>query len=31
MVAAGAATGESGHHVFSGKIWGKAVSAYHFG
>jgi aromatic ring-opening dioxygenase catalytic subunit (LigB family) len=31
MVAAGAASGEPGHHVFSGKIWNKAVSAYHFG
>jgi len=31
MVAAGAAPGEPGHHAFSGKIWGKSVSAYHFG
>jgi aromatic ring-opening dioxygenase catalytic subunit (LigB family) len=31
MVAAGAASGEPGRHVFSGKIWGNAVSAYHFG
>lgn len=31
MVAAGAAPGEPGHHVFGGTIWGKAVSAYHFG
>lgn len=31
MVAAGAASGEIGHHAFSGTIWGKAVSAYHFG
>jgi len=31
MVAAGAGHGEPGHHVFSGTIWGKAVSAYHFG
>jgi len=31
MVAAGAAAGDAGRHVFSGKIWGKAVSAYQFG
>jgi aromatic ring-opening dioxygenase catalytic subunit (LigB family) len=31
MVAAGAGTGETGHHAFSGTIWGKAVSAFHFG
>jgi aromatic ring-opening dioxygenase catalytic subunit (LigB family) len=31
MVAAGAASGEPGSHDFSGTIWGKAVSAYHFG
>lgn len=31
MVAAGAASGEPGRHAFSGTIWGKAVSAYHFG
>lgn len=31
MVAAGAADGDTGKHVFSGTIWGKAVSAYHFG
>lgn len=31
MVAAGAAAGDAGKHVFSGTIWGKAVSAYHFG
>ncbi|MEI9983801.1 MAG: class III extradiol ring-cleavage dioxygenase [Aliidongia sp.] len=31
MVAVGAAAGEAGHHAFSGTIWGKAVSAYHFG
>ena len=30
MVAAGAGTGAAGHHAFSGKIWNKAVSAYHF-
>jgi aromatic ring-opening dioxygenase catalytic subunit (LigB family) len=30
MVAAGAAAGDPGHHAFSGQIWGKAVSAYHF-
>nr|WP_274540627.1 class III extradiol ring-cleavage dioxygenase [Telmatospirillum siberiense] len=31
MVAAGAASGEPGHHAFQGTIWGMAVSAYHFG
>lgn len=31
MVAVGAGASESGNHVFSGTIWGKAVSAYHFG
>lgn len=31
MVAAGAASGESGRRAFHGSIWGKAVSAYHFG
>jgi len=31
MVAAGAGTGATGHHAFSGTIWGKAVSAFHFG
>ncbi len=31
MVAVGAADGDPGHHAFSGTIWGKAVSAYHFG
>ncbi len=31
MVAVGAADGDPGHHVYSGTIWGKAVSAYHFG
>lgn len=31
MVAVGAASGKKGRHVFSGTIWGKAVSAYHFG
>ena len=31
MVAAGAAAGDAGRHAFSGTIWGKAVSAYHFG
>jgi aromatic ring-opening dioxygenase catalytic subunit (LigB family) len=31
MVAAGAASGEPGRHAFSGRIWGKVVSAYHFG
>ncbi len=30
MVAAGAGTGAAGRHAFSGTIWGKAVSAYHF-
>lgn len=31
MVATGAAAGDPGRHAFSGTIWGKAVSAYHFG
>jgi aromatic ring-opening dioxygenase catalytic subunit (LigB family) len=31
MVAAGAGSGDEGHHAFSGTIWGKAVSAFHFG
>ncbi|MTJ79416.1 MAG: dioxygenase [Telmatospirillum sp.] len=31
MVAAGAAGDDPGRQVFSGAIWGKAVSAYHFG
>jgi 4,5-DOPA dioxygenase extradiol len=31
MVAAGAGSGEVGRHGFSGRIWDKAVSAYHFG
>jgi hypothetical protein len=31
MVAAGAAAGDAGVHAFSGTIWGKAISAYHFG
>ncbi len=31
MVAAGAGSGEHGRHAFSDRIWGKAVSAYHFG
>jgi aromatic ring-opening dioxygenase catalytic subunit (LigB family) len=31
MVAAGAAAGDAGRHAFSGTIWGKAISAYHFG
>ena len=31
MVAAGAGAGDPGRHAFSGTIWGKAVSAYHFG
>jgi aromatic ring-opening dioxygenase catalytic subunit (LigB family) len=31
MVAVGAAASEKGRHAFSGTIWGKAVSAYHFG
>jgi aromatic ring-opening dioxygenase catalytic subunit (LigB family) len=31
MVAVGAAAGDSGQHAFSGTIWGKAISAYHFG
>jgi aromatic ring-opening dioxygenase catalytic subunit (LigB family) len=31
MVATGAADGDAGRHVFSAEIWGKAVSAFHFG
>jgi aromatic ring-opening dioxygenase catalytic subunit (LigB family) len=31
MVAAGAASGETGRHVFSDTIWSKPVSAFHFG
>jgi len=31
MVAVGAAAGDAGSHAFSGTIWGKAISAYHFG
>jgi aromatic ring-opening dioxygenase catalytic subunit (LigB family) len=31
MVAAGAGAGDKGRHAFSGKIWGNAVSAFHFG
>jgi aromatic ring-opening dioxygenase catalytic subunit (LigB family) len=31
MVAVGAASTEAGQQKFSGKIWGKAVSAYQFG
>jgi aromatic ring-opening dioxygenase catalytic subunit (LigB family) len=31
MVAVGAAAGAAGQHAFSGTIWGKAISAYHFG
>jgi aromatic ring-opening dioxygenase catalytic subunit (LigB family) len=31
MVAVGAASDAPGRHAFSGTIWGKAVSAYHFG
>jgi aromatic ring-opening dioxygenase catalytic subunit (LigB family) len=31
MVAAGAAAGDPGRHTFSDRIWGKTVSAYHFG
>ncbi len=31
MVAVGAAASDPGQQKFSGKIWGKAVSAYHFG
>ena len=31
MVAVGAASEEKGRQAFSGTIWGKAVSAYHFG
>jgi aromatic ring-opening dioxygenase catalytic subunit (LigB family) len=30
MVAAGAADGDSGHHVFAGTLWDKPVSAFHF-
>ncbi len=30
MVAVGAAGSDAGHHAFSGQIFGKAVSAYHF-
>jgi aromatic ring-opening dioxygenase catalytic subunit (LigB family) len=30
MVAVGAAGDDPGRHMFHGKIWGKAVSAYHF-
>lgn len=31
MVAAGAANGDAGKRMFNGTIWGKTVSAYHFG
>jgi aromatic ring-opening dioxygenase catalytic subunit (LigB family) len=31
MVAAGAAGQDPGHHAFQGHIWGKTVSAFHFG
>ncbi len=31
MVAAGAGAGAAGSHAFRGTIWGKAVSAFHFG
>jgi aromatic ring-opening dioxygenase catalytic subunit (LigB family) len=31
MVAAGAGAGEKGRQAYSGEIWGKAVSAFHFG
>jgi len=31
MIAVGAAGDDPGHQVYSGTIWGKAVSAYHFG
>ena len=31
MVAVGAAAGDAGRQAFSGTIWGKSVSAYHFG
>ncbi len=31
MVAVGAAAGDAGVQAFSGTIWGKAISAYHFG
>jgi aromatic ring-opening dioxygenase catalytic subunit (LigB family) len=31
MVAAGAAAGDPGRHAFTDAIWGKTVSAFHFG
>ena len=31
MVAVGAAAGDPGEHAFSGTIWQKAISAFHFG
>ena len=31
MIAVGAGADEPGRHVFGGKIWNKAVSAFHFG
>ncbi len=31
MIAAGAGTGAAGTHTFKGTIWGKVVSAFHFG
>lgn len=31
MVAVGAAAGDRGEHAFSGTIWQKAISAFHFG
>jgi aromatic ring-opening dioxygenase catalytic subunit (LigB family) len=31
MVAAGAGAGDPGRHAFSGTIWHKAISAFHFG
>jgi aromatic ring-opening dioxygenase catalytic subunit (LigB family) len=31
MVAVGAADGDPGRRAYHGTIWGKAVSAYHFG
>jgi aromatic ring-opening dioxygenase catalytic subunit (LigB family) len=31
MVAVGAAAGDAGVQAFGGTIWGKAISAYHFG
>jgi aromatic ring-opening dioxygenase catalytic subunit (LigB family) len=31
MVATGAGAGDEGRQMFNGTIWGKAVSAYHFG